>query len=621
MAEYRRWIARIYSYEKGIKKTLSGLAWLETYDGELRLKVEIKVPQVSGKSVPVYFFKRHKNGLQGVLLGELNIQNGNGKFYFITPCQNISRSGLHFLEMNGIVLYMDALHYFGSQWDEKPITQKGVLTLEDKMPKEEGQIWFEEEIMNQLQDGDGIVRAASVETSMKRGMNMESNLVNSRRIGISQQSMTVEEARKRHEEKMAARAKRSGTGIELTSSREKKEITQKQDARQQEERERAERERAERQKKEMEMAAEEKRKKEEEARQIEIAKQNEIARQKEIERQREEAKKKEEEHLLKEAKKRQEEKKAWEEAKRKEEERQLEEARILAKEEKRQEEERNEARRKEEEKRLLEEKLLAEIKRQEEARLAESIRQQEEEARFKEARERENQASKSQEARLWNEQVRQQTEEARGVAAVGPKEVEAEQTSQREKIEEAVEEVERFRALKHLQEMASREESAKEGMITEDEEKQSEEDTNVQAAQVDYMANKSNARTRMFPWMDVPQARNILDSHPHMYPFEDGEIAECVRIEPNDIGMFPMETWGLGNNSFIRHAYFNYRHLLFAKKQVRDGCLYLLMVPGVYNPREKHMARMFGFDYFKCVNRKKLRVGEFGYWYLPINFQ
>jgi len=609
VAEYRRWIARIYSYEKGIKKSLSGFAWLETYDGELRLKVEVKVPGIHEKMVPVYFFKRHKNGLQGVRLGELNIQSGNGKFYFVTPCQNISRSGLHFLEMNGIILYMDALHYFGSQWDEKPITQKGVLTLERKMPKEEGQIWFEEVITSmkdRLQDGEDIVRAASVETSMKRGMNVESNLVNSRRISVSEQSMTVEEARKRHEARVAARQKKSNAAIELTTEGDKGEAQKRQESKQREQKELLERQRKEA------ALAEEKRKKEEEqkeeARQKEAARQLEIQKLKEAERQQEEARQREKQRLLKEEEKRQEEKKAWEEAK-------------LAAEAAKKQEEAYAAEQRAEEEKAAKEKRAAQKVIEEEKKAAE-------EKRAKEEREKEEQRAKEEREKEIEEKAkaaerRQQEEEERLAKEKEEEEQRAEEMRslepRRQEEEQAAEEVKRINALKRLQEITEREESARQGMR--EPSLQEEEDTNVQAAQMDYIEQQREPRTGMFPWMDVPQARSILDSHPHMYPFEDGEIAECVRIEPNDIGMFPMEAWTLGNNSFIRHAFFNYRHLLFAKKQVRDGCLYLLMVPGVYNPREKHMARMFGFDCFKCVNRKNLRIGEFGYWYLPINFQ
>lgn len=121
-------------------------------------------------------------------------------------------------------------------------------------------------------------------------------------------------------------------------------------------------------------------------------------------------------------------------------------------------------------------------------------------------------------------------------------------------------------------------------------------------------------------WIDHPSARLILNKFVRMYPFDDGEIAECVRLEPKDIGLLPMNTWVLGNNSFLLHSYCNFRHILFGKKLTRTGCEYLLMVPGVMNKHEEQLAKMFGFQNFKCSRRRYARSGEFGYWYIPINF-
>ena len=122
-------------------------------------------------------------------------------------------------------------------------------------------------------------------------------------------------------------------------------------------------------------------------------------------------------------------------------------------------------------------------------------------------------------------------------------------------------------------------------------------------------------------WADHPQARAILNRFVRMYPFDDGEIAECVRLEPKDIGLLPMSAWVLGNNSFLLHSYCNFRHLLFAKMLTREGCVYLLMVPGAHNNREQQLAKMFGFEHFKCSRRRSIRDGEFGYWYVTISFE
>ena len=117
----------------------------------------------------------------------------------------------------------------------------------------------------------------------------------------------------------------------------------------------------------------------------------------------------------------------------------------------------------------------------------------------------------------------------------------------------------------------------------------------------------------------ITTAERILQKYPAIYPFEDDEIVACVRIEPGDIGLFPIENWVLGNNSFLLHGYYNFRHLIFAKRRVLDGEEYILGVPGVFQNREKFMAKMFGFAQFKCSKNVEQMNGEFGYWYLKVN--
>ncbi len=117
---------------------------------------------------------------------------------------------------------------------------------------------------------------------------------------------------------------------------------------------------------------------------------------------------------------------------------------------------------------------------------------------------------------------------------------------------------------------------------------------------------------------DVEFAEYLLEEYPKMYPFEDDEISGCVRIEPQDIGMFPMESWSLANNSFLLQGYYGYRHLIFVRTKRGNNVSYLLGVPGIFHNREEFMARMFGFHLFKSVKRKENKRGEFGYWFIHI---
>lgn len=119
---------------------------------------------------------------------------------------------------------------------------------------------------------------------------------------------------------------------------------------------------------------------------------------------------------------------------------------------------------------------------------------------------------------------------------------------------------------------------------------------------------------------DPLTAQQILGNYPRIYPFEDNEVLLCVKIEPKDIGLLPKSIWPYSNNSFLMHGYYCYHHLIFAKMKNPRGSRYILGVPGIFHSREQFMAKMFGFENFKSMKNHDLKQGDFGYWYLLVNF-
>ena len=117
---------------------------------------------------------------------------------------------------------------------------------------------------------------------------------------------------------------------------------------------------------------------------------------------------------------------------------------------------------------------------------------------------------------------------------------------------------------------------------------------------------------------ELPGLPEIFFQFPKMQPFEDDEMTDCIRIEPQDIGRLPMESWILANNSFLLHSYYSYRHLLLARRRCSSGFEYVLCAPGICQNREQFMAAMFGFCDFKPIKHVEDNNGEFGYWYMPI---
>lgn len=101
------------------------------------------------------------------------------------------------------------------------------------------------------------------------------------------------------------------------------------------------------------------------------------------------------------------------------------------------------------------------------------------------------------------------------------------------------------------------------------------------------------------------------------FDYDNG--CEILSIKPQDIGLLPREIWVYGNNSFLLHGYYNYRHLILAKLNNPNGNpRYLLGVPGHYFSNEKYMASMFGFPHFVLARKQPQQDGRFGYWYTDI---
>lgn len=98
---------------------------------------------------------------------------------------------------------------------------------------------------------------------------------------------------------------------------------------------------------------------------------------------------------------------------------------------------------------------------------------------------------------------------------------------------------------------------------------------------------------------------------------QDASI-QARKITHAEISTLPRRFWPLANNSFLLHGCHNYHHLLLIKE--KDHLW--LGVPGLYDPREAHMANLFGFPQFTSsyISILELTEGEcensesFGHW-------
>ena len=115
-------------------------------------------------------------------------------------------------------------------------------------------------------------------------------------------------------------------------------------------------------------------------------------------------------------------------------------------------------------------------------------------------------------------------------------------------------------------------------------------------------------------------AKRIFENCPVIWPFSDPWADRCVKLELEDIGLLPVKLWQLTANSFLMHSYYGYRHLVLARKIEGGRQTYELLVPGIYNERERELAELFGFRNFRCAKSRPVNVGEYGYWSMPVEF-
>ncbi|MBQ8813553.1 MAG: hypothetical protein IJZ85_03520 [Lachnospiraceae bacterium] len=109
------------------------------------------------------------------------------------------------------------------------------------------------------------------------------------------------------------------------------------------------------------------------------------------------------------------------------------------------------------------------------------------------------------------------------------------------------------------------------------------------------------------PWL------TLCRLFPAAKPFEPSAW-EVLCISLQDIGRLPPENWVWGNNHFVLHGFYQYRHLILARQRVENRIY--LGVPGEFGVNEKFMAAMFGLHRFE---RERKGKSEMGYWLAPVN--
>ena len=148
---------------------------------------------------------------------------------------------------------------------------------------------------------------------------------------------------------------------------------------------------------------------------------------------------------------------------------------------------------------------------------------------------------------------------------------------------------------------------SEESLITEDTVSETVSETALSDASID-AASTEEVPTEVTPTEETPTEETAI---------QDASI-QARKITHAEISTLPRRFWPLANNSFLLHGCHNYHHLLLIKE--KDHLW--LGVPGLYDPREAHMANLFGFPQFTSSYISILELTEdecensesFGHW-------
>ena len=118
MAGMKRFITYIYAYENTKKAGNTGFARIELRGEECRLEIHLRGVYAAQTHCKIYLFRKQGRGIEGSLIGEMDVRNGAGDFNVIMKTAHIPTSLLSFFEMEGIFLCSEDGRIFMSRCTE-----------------------------------------------------------------------------------------------------------------------------------------------------------------------------------------------------------------------------------------------------------------------------------------------------------------------------------------------------------------------------------------------------------------------------------------------------------------------------------------------------------------------
>lgn len=132
MAGLQRFITYIYYYENEEKKQNTGFAKIEIRGNSCRVEVHIRGLFMDKPECTVYLFTRNDKNMQGIPVGKVNIQRGNGDVGYVFDTRELEHYNISTNELEGIMIPLQKSSYMASQWKEGKILESNFHILEKK---------------------------------------------------------------------------------------------------------------------------------------------------------------------------------------------------------------------------------------------------------------------------------------------------------------------------------------------------------------------------------------------------------------------------------------------------------------------------------------------------------
>ena len=153
MAEYRRFVAYVYEYQKEKKGSNCGFVKVEVRGEVCRIELHLQCPGMMPESkCSVYGFVRNRGLLDGIFLGSCITEEGKAECILETSAGNMGDGEKSLDDMGGMIFVTDKGGFFGTEWDDQPI-RPGNFRVEQpenvQEPKQENENVQNEEMSQQ----------------------------------------------------------------------------------------------------------------------------------------------------------------------------------------------------------------------------------------------------------------------------------------------------------------------------------------------------------------------------------------------------------------------------------------------------------------------------------------